>query len=50
MVRQSLLVVLWLIGSFAVGTLAFSPLNGAVLSFVTTFGFWAVLRIREIYD
>jgi hypothetical protein len=50
MERRNLFVVLWMIVSFAIGTVAFSLLDGAVLSFLTTFGFWAVLRIREIYE
>jgi len=50
MERQNLLVGLWLVGSFTVGAVVFSPLDGAVLSSVTTFAFWATLRIRDIYD
>jgi hypothetical protein len=50
MERRNLFAVLWMVVSFAIGAIAFSPLDGAVLSFLTTFGFWAVLRIREIYE
>jgi hypothetical protein len=50
MKRIDVLVVLWMVGSFAVGTVVFSPLNGAVLSLVTTFAFGATLRIQDIYE
>jgi len=49
MERLEMGAVLWMVGSFAVGAVAFSPLDGAVLSGVTTFGFWATVKIREIY-
>lgn len=50
MERLTLLVGLWMIGSFAAGAVAFSPVDGAALSLVTTFGFWASVRIRDIYE
>jgi hypothetical protein len=50
MQNLDLLVILWMIGSFIVGLLAFSPIDGAALSLVTTFAFWATLRIRDIYE
>jgi demethoxyubiquinone hydroxylase (CLK1/Coq7/Cat5 family) len=50
MQRQSLLVVLWMISSFAVGAIVFSPLDGAAFSLVTTFALGAIFRIRDIYE
>lgn len=48
--RLTLLVIIWMIGSFIMGAIAFSPLNGAALSLVTTFVFGATLKGREIYE
>jgi|GEM_PF-3180058 len=45
---KGLLVTLWMIGSFTVSTLIFSPLNGIALSFSTTFIFWALLELRDM--
>lgn len=45
---KGVLVTLWMIGSFAVGAVSFSPLDGAALSFATTFVFWALLETREM--
>jgi hypothetical protein len=45
---SGVLVTLWLVGSFAVGAIAFSPLDGAALSFATTFVFWALVRTWEL--
>ncbi len=45
---KGLLVTLWMIGSFAVSTVVFSPLNGIALSFSTTFIFWALLELRDM--
>jgi hypothetical protein len=50
MERADLLVALWMVAAFIVGTIVFSPLSGAALSLVTTFAFGAILRIREIYE
>jgi hypothetical protein len=50
MERLTVLVGLWMVGSFAVGTVVFRPLSGAALSLVTTFAFWAILRIQDIYE
>lgn len=41
------IVTLWMIGSFAVGAVALSPLDGAVLSLLTTFVVWALLNYRR---
>ncbi len=45
---RGLLVTLWMVGSFAVGAVIFSPLNGIALSFSTTFVFWALLELRDM--
>ena len=42
------LVTLWMIGSFAIGAVMFSPLNGVALSFSTTFVLWALLELRDM--
>ena len=47
MERNGLLVTLWMIGSFAVGAVALSPQDGAVLCFLTTFVVWALLNYRR---
>ena len=44
---KGLLVTLWMIGSFAVGAVALSPQDGAVLCFLTTFVVWALLNYRR---
>jgi len=44
---QDVLVTLWMIAAFTVGTVTFSPLNGVALSFVTTFMFWALLESQR---
>jgi hypothetical protein len=45
----TLLVIARMIGSFILGAVAFSPLNGAAISLVTTFAFGAALRVRDMY-
>lgn len=50
MERLALVVVIWMVGSFTVGAITFSPLDGAALSLVTTFAFWAAVRVRDIYE
>ena len=45
---QGALLMLWLFGAFAVGTVTFSPINGAALSFGTTFFLWMILESRDI--
>jgi hypothetical protein len=47
MEHEGLLVTLWMVGSFAVGAVALSLRDGAVLSFMTTFVVWALLNYRR---
>lgn len=40
-------LLVWLVMTFAIGTVVFSPLNGLALSVPTTWGLWALLTLRE---
>ncbi|MDB9254006.1 hypothetical protein [Halorubrum ezzemoulense] len=44
---KELALLVWLVATFAVGTVVYSPLNGLALSVPTTWGLWALLMLRE---
>ena len=44
---KELALLAWLVTTFAIGTVVYSPLNGLALSVPTTWGLWALLAFRE---
>jgi hypothetical protein len=44
---KELALLAWLVTTFAIGTVVYSPLNGLALSVPTTWGLWALLEFRE---
>jgi len=47
MQTKEIALLVWLVVMFAIGTIAYSPLNGLALSVPTTWGLWALLTLRE---
>lgn len=44
---KEIALLVWLVATFAIGTVVYSPLNGLALSVPTTWGLWALLMLRE---
>jgi hypothetical protein len=44
---KELALLVWLVATFAIGTVVYSPLNGLALSVPTTWGLWALLMLYE---
>jgi tryptophan-rich sensory protein len=50
MQRNSVIILIWMLVAFAVGTIVISPVNGAALSFLTTFAVWGILELQDTYE
>lgn len=44
---KELALLIWLVVTFAIGAVVYSPVNGLALSVPTTWGLWALLTLRE---